>query len=82
MAAHSSILAWRVPTDTGARRATVHGAAELDMTERLSTAQHLGVEQTPEAGPHRGGAETKAEPQGLCSQGRGTGISPHSCTSQ
>ena len=25
MATHSSILAWRIPTDRGARRATVHG---------------------------------------------------------
>ena len=38
MATHSSILAWRIPTDRGTRQATVHGIAELDMTERLSTA--------------------------------------------
>ena len=29
--------------DRGAWQATVHGAAELDMTERLSTAQHSHV---------------------------------------
>ena len=28
MATHSSILAWRIPMDRGAWRATVHGAAE------------------------------------------------------
>ena len=33
LATHSSILAWRIPTDRGAWRATVHGIAELDMTE-------------------------------------------------
>ena len=33
MAAHSSILAWRIPW-TGAWWATIHGAAESDMTER------------------------------------------------
>ena len=27
MAAHSSILAWRIPMDRGAWRATVHGVA-------------------------------------------------------
>ena len=37
MATHSSILVWRIPMDRGAWRATVHGIAELDMTERLST---------------------------------------------
>ena len=38
MATHSSILAWRIPTDTGAWWAT-GGRTELDMAERLSTAQ-------------------------------------------
>ena len=28
MATHSSILAWRIPTDRGAWRATVHGVAK------------------------------------------------------
>ena len=37
MATHSSILAWRIPTDRGAWQATVHGCKELDMSERLST---------------------------------------------
>ena len=37
MATHSSILAWRIPMDIGALKATVHGAAEWDRTERLST---------------------------------------------
>ena len=39
MATHSSILAWRISMDRGSWRAVVHGVAELDMTERLRTAQ-------------------------------------------
>ena len=34
---HSKILAWRIPMDRGAWWATVHGAAESDKTEPLST---------------------------------------------
>jgi len=37
MATHSSILAWRIPMDRGALKATVHGAGEWDRTDRLST---------------------------------------------
>ena len=37
LATHSSILAWGIPTNRGARWATVHGVSESDMTERLST---------------------------------------------
>ena len=40
MATHSSILAWRIPTDRGAWQATVREIPESDTTERLSTAQH------------------------------------------
>ena len=37
MATHSSILAWRIPTDRGAWRATVHGVTkESDVAELLS----------------------------------------------
>ena len=42
MATHSSILAWRIPTDRGTWRATVHvGCKGLDTTERLSTHKHI-----------------------------------------
>ena len=37
MATHSSIFAWKNPIDRGAWWAMVHGVAESDMTERLST---------------------------------------------
>ena len=41
MATHSSILAWRIPMDRGAWRATVHVVTKSQTwTERLSTAQH------------------------------------------
>ena len=33
MATHSSILAWKIPMDRGAWRATVHWVSELDTTE-------------------------------------------------
>ena len=41
MVTHSSILAWRIPRDRGAWWATVHGIAESDMTEQLSTEEHI-----------------------------------------
>ena len=37
MATHSSILAWRIPTDRGTWWASPQGCKEWDMTERLST---------------------------------------------
>ena len=39
-ATHSSILAWRFPKDRGAWWAAVHTVAEMNSTERLSTAQY------------------------------------------
>ena len=39
MAAHSSIIAWRIPMDCSPPGSSVHGVAELDMTVRLSTAK-------------------------------------------
>ena len=41
MATHSNILAWRIPMERRAWQATLHGVAESDMTEQLSTAQHI-----------------------------------------
>ena len=35
MATHSSVLAWRIPVDKEAWRATVHAVSELDTTEWL-----------------------------------------------
>ena len=46
MATHCSILAWRIPMDRGAWRATVHGVAESQT--RLSTTQqpiHISVDK-------------------------------------
>ena len=39
MATHSSILAWRIPMDIGAWRATVHGVAK-SQTQLSDLAQH------------------------------------------
>ena len=40
MTTHSSILAWRIPMDRRGWRAIVHGVAQSDMTEQLSTAHN------------------------------------------
>ena len=37
MATHPSILAWRIPMDRGVWWAAVHGVAESDTSEQLST---------------------------------------------
>ena len=42
IATHSSILAWRIPMDKEPG-GLVHGVTELDMTERLSMAQHMVI---------------------------------------
>ena len=41
MATQSSILSWRIPIDRGAWQVTVHEVAESDLTEWLSTTQHI-----------------------------------------
>ena len=43
VATHSSIPAWRIPVDRGARWATVHGIAESDATEQLTYAWRKSV---------------------------------------
>ena len=43
MATHSNILAWRISVNRGAWWATVHGLAESDTTEQLSTPTHEGI---------------------------------------
>ena len=43
MATHSSILAWRIPVDSAAWQATVHGVTESGSTERLCIAQHTQI---------------------------------------
>ena len=45
MATHSSILAWRVHMDRGAWQATVHGVAELDMTEHPHSFSQCGKDK-------------------------------------
>ena len=40
MATHSTILAWRIPTDRRALQATVHAVAESDTTEATEHACH------------------------------------------
>ena len=47
MATHSSILAWRIPMDRGAWRATPHGVTESDTTEWPSTAQPHYIKTSP-----------------------------------
>ena len=42
MAAHSSVLAWRIPMDRGAWRAIVHGVAK-SRTQLSDEAQHSTV---------------------------------------
>ena len=48
MATHSSILAWRIPTDRGAWQAMVHEVAESDTTEQLNTKQDYTDQTTLE----------------------------------
>jgi len=44
MATHSSILAWRIPVDTEAWRATVHTIAKSrTQLKRLSTSTHAYI---------------------------------------
>ena len=43
MTTHSSILAWRIPTDRGAWQGTVQRVAESDTAERLSTHAYPGM---------------------------------------
>ena len=47
MATHSSILAWKILQTGGAWQATVHGVAESDTTERLSTHNIISYSHFP-----------------------------------
>ena len=40
MATHSSTLVWRIPLDRGAWQATVHGVAQLNLTEAAKQQQY------------------------------------------
>ena len=42
MATHSCILAWRIPTDRGAWRATVHGVPKSQTWAQHNTVNALG----------------------------------------
>ena len=72
MAAHSSVLAWRIPMDRGAWWATVH---ELDMTEHTCTChlRHLKFISEKTMAPHSSTLAWKIpwmeEPGGLQSMG-------------
>ena len=46
MATHSSILPWRIPWTEKPGGLQVHGIAESDMTERLSSVQFSSVAQS------------------------------------
>ena len=48
MVTHSSILAWRIPMDRGAWRATVHGAAKIQ-TQLRDFHFHFWVNVIPKA---------------------------------
>ena len=63
MATLSSILAWRTPMDRGAWWATVHGVAELDTTEQLSTA-HTAILYLIVSKQSQSNIEAKQDPLG------------------
>ena len=48
MATHSCVLAWRIRGDTGAWQIIVHGVAESDTIELLTTST---VQAKPDEGP-------------------------------
>ena len=48
MTTHSSVLAWRIPTDRGAWQAMVSEVAESDTTEQLNTKQDYTDQTTVE----------------------------------
>ena len=61
MAAHSSVLAWRIPMGRGAWWATVHGVTESDTTEhsKHTSASHWTT------GPPRASVPSVGEPRRL-----------------
>ena len=50
MATHSSVLAWRIPIDRGARQATVHGVAENQAWLSNGTPLQYSCLENPMAG--------------------------------
>ena len=55
MAAHSSILAWRIPMDRNLACCSPWDRKESDTTERLSTAWHVGNAEGKKTGsPQKG----------------------------
>ena len=65
MATHSSMLAWKIPTDRGARWAAVHGVSESDTTDGL-TRPPAHLTDSRIGSTHRLCAQGKQKSNGIC----------------